>query len=78
MSFEMAQAQYDAMEPPEFLDYLCHYCCEEEHDVCWDLKPDPDCVCCAETARDIVSSVDDRIKAMKEDGDWPYAKTFHR
>ena len=76
MSFEMAQAQYDAMEPPAFLDYLCGYCSEEEHDTCWYEweKPDPDCVCCAETARDIVSSVDDRIKAMKEDGDWPWWK----
>ena len=34
----------------QFLDHLCQNCSEEDHDTCWDLKPDPDCVCCTDTA----------------------------
>lgn len=35
----------------QFLDYLCTYCEHEEHDTCWDLEPDPDCVCCVDTIK---------------------------
>ena len=34
---------------PQFLDYRCDYCSEEEHDICWDWNPDLDCVCCKQT-----------------------------
>ena len=28
----------------------CHYCVVDDHDICWDVKPDPACPCCVDTA----------------------------
>ena len=35
----------------EFLDYLCAYCENEEHDTCWFDLPDLNCVCCLDTIK---------------------------
>jgi hypothetical protein len=32
-------------------DDLCNYCCEEDHEICFEFKPNSDCVCCADTVR---------------------------
>ena len=32
-------------------DELCNYCCEEDHEICFEFKPNSDCVCCADTVR---------------------------
>ena len=66
MSFEMAQAQYDAMEPPDW----------DECPVCVDLD-ECECDYVGTSVAAAFARADDQIKAMKEDGDWPYAKTFH-
>ena len=56
MSFEMAQAQYDAMEPPDW----------EECPVCEDLE---ECECDYEGTRVAAAfaRADDRRKAAKEE-----------
>ena len=57
MSFELAQAQYDAMEPPDN-GWLCRFCSKEDHDHFWMEKPIEDCDCCAEYMAKVAASND--------------------
>ena len=58
MSFEMAESQYDSMEPPDW----------EECPVCEDLE---ECECDYEGTRRMAAfaRADDQIKAAKEEPD---------
>jgi hypothetical protein len=61
MSFEMAQAQYDAMEPPDDR-WICRFCSTRGHDHFWMDKPIEECECCAEYMAEVAESDDaDRL-----------------
>ena len=57
MSFEMAQAQYDAMEPPDD-GWSCRFCETINHDHFWMEKPIAECDCCGEYMAEVTESDD--------------------
>ena len=68
MSFELAQAQYDAAEPPDS-SWICKFCDTENHDHFWMEKTIEECECCGEYMAEAAlgRDVDDQIKEMKEE-----------
>jgi len=57
MSFESAQAIYDAMQPPDE-GWVCPFCEVTNHDHFWMEKPHTECECCGEYMEEVAESND--------------------